>query len=48
MIGASDWLGQRLLDRRVVALSGELDDEAVNHAVAQLGLLDATGDAPVT
>ena len=47
MIGASDWLDQRLLDQRVVALSGELDDETVNHAVAQLGLLDATGDAPV-
>ena len=48
VIGESDWLAQRLLDQRVVALSGELDEEAVNHAVAQLGLLDATGDAPVS
>lgn len=47
VIGESDWLAQRLLDQRVVALSGELDDEAVNHAVAELGLLDATGDTPV-
>lgn len=48
VIGAPDWLAQRLLDQRVVALSGELDDEAANRAVAQLGLLDATGDAPVS
>ena len=48
VIGESDWLAQRLLDQRVVALSGQLDDEAANRAVAQLGLLDATGDAPVS
>jgi ATP-dependent Clp protease protease subunit len=47
VIGAPDWLAQRLLDQRVVALSGEVDDEAANRAVAQLGLLDASGDAPV-
>jgi ATP-dependent Clp protease protease subunit len=48
VIGAPDWLAQRLLDQRVVALSGELDDDAANRAVAQLGLLDASGDAPVS
>jgi len=48
VIGESDWLAQRLLDQRVVALSGEVDDEAANRAVAQFGLLDATGDAPVS
>jgi ATP-dependent Clp protease protease subunit len=48
VIGESDWLAQRLLDQRVVALSGELDDETANRAVAQLGLLDATGDDPVS
>lgn len=48
VIGAPDWLAQRLLDQRVVALSGELDDEAANRTVAQLGLLDASGDAPVS
>jgi ATP-dependent Clp protease protease subunit len=48
VIGASDWLAQRLLDRRVVVLSGEVDDEAANQAVAQLGLLDASGDEPVS
>jgi ATP-dependent Clp protease protease subunit len=47
VIGAPDWLAQRLLDQRVVTLSGQVDDEAANRAVAQLGLLDATGDAPV-
>jgi ATP-dependent Clp protease protease subunit len=47
VIGAPDWLAQRLLDQRVVALSGELDEEQANRVVAQLGLLDATGDEPV-
>jgi ATP-dependent Clp protease protease subunit len=45
--GAGDWLAERLLEQRVVALSGELDAEAVNRAVAELALLDATGDEPV-
>ena len=47
MVGARDWLGERLLDQRVVALSGELDDEAVNRTVGALALLDADGDDPV-
>jgi ATP-dependent Clp protease protease subunit len=47
VIGAPDWLAQRLLDQRVVAVSGELDDEQANRVVAQLGLLDVTGDEPV-
>ena len=47
VIGAPDWLAQRLLDQRVVALSGELDEVQANRVVAQLGLLDATGDEPV-
>jgi ATP-dependent Clp protease protease subunit len=47
IVGAPDWLAERLLDQRVVALSGELDDDAVNRAVAALALLDATGDEPV-
>jgi ATP-dependent Clp protease protease subunit len=48
VIGEPDWLAQRLLDQRVVALSGDVDDEAANRAVAQLALLDASGDAPVS
>jgi ATP-dependent Clp protease, protease subunit len=47
VVGAPDWLAERLLDQRVVALAGELDAETVNRAVAALALLDATGDEPV-
>jgi ATP-dependent Clp protease protease subunit len=47
VVGVHDWLGERLLDQRVVALAGELDDETVNRAVAALALLDADGDDPV-
>ncbi|MGZ4547697.1 MAG: hypothetical protein ACXVXT_20075, partial [Blastococcus sp.] len=47
VVGGPDWLGQRLLDQRVVALAGELDAETANRAVAELGLLDASGDEPV-
>jgi ATP-dependent Clp protease protease subunit len=46
-VAAVDWLGERLLDQRVVALAGELDAETVNRTVAALALLDATGDDPV-
>ncbi len=42
-----DWLAERLLDRRIVALAGVLDADAVNRAVAALALLDAAGDEPV-
>jgi ATP-dependent Clp protease, protease subunit len=48
VVGAQDWLGERLLDQRVVALAGELDDDVVNRTVAALALLDATGDDPVS
>jgi ATP-dependent Clp protease, protease subunit len=48
VIGAPDWLAQRLLEQRIVALSGEVDDEVANQAVAQIGLLDASGDDPVS
>jgi ATP-dependent Clp protease protease subunit len=47
VVGAPDWLAERLLDQRLVVLSGELDADAVNRAVAELALLDATGDGPV-
>jgi ATP-dependent Clp protease protease subunit len=48
VVGAPDWLAQRLLDQRVIALAGELDPETVDRTVAELGLLDASGDAPVS
>ena len=47
VVGGGNWLAERLLDQRVVTLSGELDTDAVNRAVAELALLDATGDDPV-
>ena len=47
VVGAGDWLAERLLEQRVVTLSGELDAEAVNRAVSELALLDATGDDPI-
>jgi ATP-dependent Clp protease, protease subunit len=47
VIGAPDWLAQRLLDQRVVALAGEVDEDTANRVVAELGLLDASGDSPV-
>src|SRR4051812_5775801 len=47
VVGAPDWLAERLLEQRMVTLSGELDTEAVNRTVAELALLDATGDEPV-
>jgi ATP-dependent Clp protease protease subunit len=46
-VASADWLGERLLDQRVVALAGELDAETVNRTVAALALLDATGDDPI-
>ncbi len=42
-----DWLGERLLDQRVVSLAGPLDADAANRAAASLALLDASGDDPV-
>lgn len=47
VFGASDWLAERLLEQRVIALAGEVDDETANRVVAELGLLDASGDRPV-
>jgi ATP-dependent Clp protease, protease subunit len=47
LVGDRDWLGERLLDQRVVALAGQLDAETVNRTVAALALLDADGDDPV-
>jgi ATP-dependent Clp protease, protease subunit len=47
VVGQGDWLAERLLEQRVVALAGELDDAAVNSTVAALALLDASGDEPV-
>jgi ATP-dependent Clp protease protease subunit len=47
MVGGRDWLDERLLEQRVIALAGELDEETVNRTVAALALLDADGDDPI-
>lgn len=47
VVAADDWLGERLLEQRMVALSGDLDEETVNRTVAALALLDASGDEPI-
>jgi ATP-dependent Clp protease, protease subunit len=47
LVSDGDRLAERLLDQRMVLLAGELDDDAVNRAVAALALLDASGDDPV-
>jgi ATP-dependent Clp protease protease subunit len=47
----ADWgaaLRNRLFDRRVVLLSGRLDDEVANRVGVELMTLDATGDDPIT
>jgi ATP-dependent Clp protease protease subunit len=46
-VHAPDWLAERLVAQRVLALAGDLDAETVNRAIATLALLDATGDEPV-
>jgi ATP-dependent Clp protease protease subunit len=47
VVGAPDWLAERLLEQRVIALAGEVDEQTANRVVAELGLLDASGDRPV-
>jgi ATP-dependent Clp protease, protease subunit len=47
VVPPGDWLAERLLDRRVVTLAGQLDAGTANRAVAELALLDASGDEPV-
>jgi ATP-dependent Clp protease, protease subunit len=43
-----DWLTERLLGHRLLALAGELDRDAANRVVSELALLDASGEEPVT
>lgn len=42
-----DWLDERLLERRMVTLTGSIGPEAVNRAAASLALLDASAEDPV-
>lgn len=42
-----DWLRARLFDRRVVSISGPLDDAVATRAATELMTLDANGDGAV-
>jgi ATP-dependent Clp protease protease subunit len=44
----ADWMRSQLWSRRVVLLSGELDDTAATEVSTELMTLDANGDEPVT
>ena len=44
----SDLLARRLLEQRVVLLTGALDDPTATRVSAELMTLDADGDDPVT
>lgn len=43
----SAWLQQKLFERRIVLLTGRLDDPVVTDAAAALITLDAAGDEPI-
>ena len=44
--GVAEWLAQGLFDRRVIQLSGVLDERVAGEVVAQLMTLDALGTIP--
>jgi ATP-dependent Clp protease protease subunit len=46
-MGLGGWLQQQLFDRRIVLVTGRLDDDAAAKAVAALLALDAPGDRPI-
>src|SRR5262245_39597821 len=43
----SDWLRQQLLERRIILLTGELDEGRANETAAALLTLDAVSDEPI-
>ena len=45
--GPRAWMRRQLFERRIVSLTGNLDDEAANAVGLALMTLDATGDDPV-
>jgi len=42
-----DWLQEKLFERRMVLVTGRLDDALASQAAAQIMTLDATDDAPI-
>lgn len=45
--GPPAWLQERLFERRMVFVTGRLDDAVAARAAAELMTLDATGDGPI-
>jgi ATP-dependent Clp protease protease subunit len=45
--GPPDWLREKLFVRRIIPVTGRLDDAAATHAAAQIMLLDAVSAAPI-
>ena len=43
----SAWLQEKLFERRIVLITGRLDDTLAAEAAAALMVLDATGDEPI-
>jgi ATP-dependent Clp protease protease subunit len=41
------WLQEKLFERRIVFITGRLDDTLASQAAAQIMTLDASGDAPI-
>ena len=41
------WLQEKLFERRIVFVTGRLDDALASQAAAQIMTLDASGDAPI-
>jgi ATP-dependent protease ClpP protease subunit len=41
------WLQEQLFERRIVLVTGRLDDDAAAKAAATLLALDARGDRPI-
>ena len=42
-----DWLQEQLFERRIVLVTGRLDDDSAARAAAALLTLDASGDRPI-
>jgi ATP-dependent Clp protease, protease subunit len=47
MAPTPDWLQERLFERRMVLMTGRLDDALAGQAAAQITTLDAASDEPI-
>jgi ATP-dependent Clp protease protease subunit len=47
MTPTPDWLQEKLFERRIVFVTGTLDDARAAQAAAQIMALDASGDEPI-